>query len=249
MLSLIMKLFDIFGDAPWLERYIKLGLNPKIIGGLEKIVNRLGGSANVKESLNKIKNDKELELELQKALLMAENEYWKLCLRDRQSARERDMALQKLQGKNRRANLMLMMAVIGIIFSLGSLIFFKAFLTSDVIGIISAVAAIFGSCLKDAYSFEFGSHGGGAKKSLDSMQDLTDHDILARIEEIERLLSKRGGCNHDCENASNSDSLTKISSPKDDAKKKPKRKPKLKPKPKKPAKKTSSTISKKPKKN
>ena len=184
MFSLIFKLFNSFGNVPWLERYLKVGMNPKLITNLEKIAGKLTGLSSIDEAITRIKSDKELELEFQRALLVAENEYWRACLRDRQNARERDMALQKLQGKNKRANIMLLMAVLGIIISLGSLVLFKAFLTSDVIGIISAVAAVFGSCLKDAYSFEFGS---SSKKRIDD--SFTEKEIEMRIREVEALLA------------------------------------------------------------
>ncbi len=184
MFPTIFKLFTLFGNVPWLERYLKVGFNPKIITGLEKIANGLAGVSSIDDALNRIKSDKELELEFQRALLVAESEYWRACLRDRQNARERDMALQKLNGKNRRANLMLIMALFGIAISLGSLLLFKAFLTSDVIGIISAIAAVFGSCLKDAYSFEFGS---SSKKTIDAQ--LSEEEIKSRIDEVEFLLT------------------------------------------------------------
>lgn len=180
-----MGLLNVFGDVPWLSRYLNLGLDPKVIGGIEKILLRLSGAKDVTDSIDRVKNDKQLELEFQHALLEAENEYWKVCLRDRQNARERDLALRKVQGRNRRANLMLVIAILGIVLSLSALVFFKSFLTSDVIGIISAVAAIFGSCLKDAYSFEFGDHI--ERKSITA--SMTDKEIMARMAEIERLIA------------------------------------------------------------
>jgi hypothetical protein len=47
---------------------------------------------------------------------------------------------------------------------LGSLAFFKETLPGEAVGIISTIAGIFGSCLKDAYAFEFGSSRGSKAK-------------------------------------------------------------------------------------
>lgn len=159
MIGMLVQLLSTFGTAPWLERFLGFAINPKMLSGLGETLFSITGSNDVGTALSRMKNDKAMELEFQKALLVAETEYWQQCMQDRQNARERDMALQRARGQNRRANIMLALAMIGILLSVGCLIVFKAVLTSDVIGMISAVSAVFGSCLKDAYAFEFGSSG------------------------------------------------------------------------------------------
>ena len=66
--------------------------------------------------------------------------------------------------KNKRLNIMILGAVFGLVFCLLMLTFYKGDLPGEVVGIISTVAGIFGSCLKDAYSFEFGSSRGSKDK-------------------------------------------------------------------------------------
>jgi hypothetical protein len=84
---------------------------------------------------------------------------------DRASARARDTELQKANGgSNRRADVMVIGAVVGLISCLAVLIFFRGDIPGEVVGIVSMIAGIFGACLKDAYAFEFGSSRGSKEK-------------------------------------------------------------------------------------
>jgi hypothetical protein len=67
-------------------------------------------------------------------------------------------------GRNRRLNIMVMGAALGLIFCLLMLISYKGDLPGEVVGIVSTISGIFGACLKDAYSFEFGSSRGSKDK-------------------------------------------------------------------------------------
>ena len=66
--------------------------------------------------------------------------------------------------RNKRLNIMVIGAAVGLIFSLLILTSYKGDLPGEVVGIISTVSGIFGACLKDAYSFEFGSSRGSKDK-------------------------------------------------------------------------------------
>jgi hypothetical protein len=66
--------------------------------------------------------------------------------------------------KNRRLNIMVIGAALGLIFCLLMLTSYKEDLPGEVVGIISTISGIFGACLKDAYSFEFGSSRGSKEK-------------------------------------------------------------------------------------
>lgn len=160
MLPLIVRLCDIFGCVPWLERYLGFAFNKKLFAHLGDIATRIAGSDNMQSALERIQNTPELKVEFQKALLVAEEAYMKAALDDRKHARERDMSLVKANGVNKRANTMVVLAAIGLGACLGVLSLFRNNLSGELIGIISTVAGIFGSCLKDAYSFEFGNYKG-----------------------------------------------------------------------------------------
>ena len=66
--------------------------------------------------------------------------------------------------RNLRGDIMVLSALLGLLGCLGALTVFKMSLSGEVIGIISTIAGIFGSCLKDAYAFEFGSSRGSKEK-------------------------------------------------------------------------------------
>jgi hypothetical protein len=88
----------------------------------------------------------------------------KLALEDRASARQRDVSLFQVGKRNVRGDIMVLSALLGLLGCLGALTLFKMSLSGEVIGIISTIAGIFGSCLKDAYAFEFGSSRGSKEK-------------------------------------------------------------------------------------
>jgi|GEM_PF-842499 len=192
MLSVLFKLFSQFGSMPWLERFVGLGFDSKLLRQLIMIMLRVTETGDIDQAFERIRSDKELELELQRVLLTAETNYWQQCIQDKQNARDRDLAIQRLRGQNLRANIMLVMAMIGIVLSVGALVAFKHVLHADGVGMLSAVAAVFGACLKDAYSFEFGS----SKTSSD--------EAISRIYDRQRMYDddrghdrNRGGRNYD----------------------------------------------------
>lgn len=80
-----------------------------------------------------------------------------------EAARARDLTLAAL-GSARRGDWMVVLAAVGLIASLGALTVFKDFLSGEAVGIISTISGIFGSCLKDAFGFEFGSSRSSREK-------------------------------------------------------------------------------------
>lgn len=121
--------------------------------GPEKIKNDDGFN----EFLRKLEDDNTLKDLFFQNLEKAEQDQTVAILQDRKSARARDEALRKLQnGRNLRANLMLFGAGVGFVGSVGSLVFFKDSLSTEIKAVITAAIGILGACLKDAFEFEFG---------------------------------------------------------------------------------------------
>ncbi|MDR0555401.1 MAG: hypothetical protein LBG20_00070 [Holosporaceae bacterium] len=79
-------------------------------------------------------------------------------------------------GRNKRLNIMVIGAALGLICCLLILTSYRGDLPGEVVGIISTIAGIFGACLKDAYSFEFGSSRGSKDKD-----DRISSTLLERI--------------------------------------------------------------------
>lgn len=75
-----------------------------------------------------------------------------------------EFAFASLDKKNTRLNIMIIAAAVGLVACVISLSLSKDNMPGEVVGIISTVCGIFGSCIKDAYSFEFGSSRGSKDK-------------------------------------------------------------------------------------
>jgi hypothetical protein len=106
----------------------------------------------------------ELMVQFETAMANLDADLEKAYLADRQNARNRDIALAKQGRSNTRADLMVGAVVIGLIACIVVLGWMRDDIPGEVVGIISTVAGIFGSCLKDAFAFEFGSSRGSKEK-------------------------------------------------------------------------------------
>ena len=73
------------------------------------------------------------------------------------SDNEKSVNIINTLSRNRRMNFMVIGAAFGLMFCLLMLTSYKKDLPGEIVGIVSTIAGIFGACLKDAYSFEFGS--------------------------------------------------------------------------------------------
>lgn len=72
-------------------------------------------------------------------------------------ARSRDVEMAKLGRHNTRADVMVIGATVGLLACLLSLVLYREKIPPEAVGIISTIAGLFGACLKDAFTFEFGS--------------------------------------------------------------------------------------------
>ncbi len=109
--------------------------------------------------------DPALVLQFRTALLQVEADLDKAYLADRADARARDVALAQAGRNNRRADVMVAGAVVGLLACLFVLVFFRGQIPGEVVGIVSTIAGMFGACLRDAFQYEFGSSRGSADKS------------------------------------------------------------------------------------
>lgn len=66
--------------------------------------------------------------------------------------------------QNRRADLMVILDVIGLIGCLVVLALLRHDLPAEVVTLLSTIVGIFGLCLRDAHQFEFGSSRGSREK-------------------------------------------------------------------------------------
>ncbi len=113
-----------------------------------------GGAA---DPVAALKADPALSLQFQQKVMENETAIEAMHLAGVQGARDRDVDLAKLGRRNVRADLMVLLDVVGLISCLVVLCFFREKIPGEAIGLISTIAATFGLCLRDAHQFEFGS--------------------------------------------------------------------------------------------
>lgn len=111
-----------------------------------------------------LRDNPELLCQFQQRMMELELERQKLIIDDRNNARQRDMTFVQVGKPNRRADIMVISAAVGLMACLLAMTYFANQMPGEAVGIISTVAGIFGSCLKDAYAFEFGSSRGSKDK-------------------------------------------------------------------------------------
>jgi len=128
------------------------------------IAQKITGTLDPVEAIQRLQQNTDMVSEFQKAIIQVEAEVELAAIKDRQDARLRDVALMNAGRSNIRADIMVVAAAVGLVLCLASLACFSSALPGEAVGIISTIAGIFGSCLKDAYSFEFGSSRGSKEK-------------------------------------------------------------------------------------
>lgn len=143
--------------APSIARWLG-GENAEAVASqVLDIAKRIVGNEDALENIQAFRDNPELVIEFQKAVIQFESEMEFMYLKDRQDARARDVALLTSGRGNTRADVMVLCAAGGLISCLCSLAYYCDNLPGEAVGIISTIAGIFGACLKDAYAFEFGS--------------------------------------------------------------------------------------------
>lgn len=155
LVPLVISLASQF--APQLIRHIageKAGAVAEQVAALATAVT---GAPDVDAAAAVMRTDPAKALEFQQAAAQLDAQLEVEYLKDRQDARRRDVELAKSGFRNKRADIMVALDVLGLIACLAVLVMFRGSLPGEVVGIVSTVAGIFGACLRDAHQFEFGS--------------------------------------------------------------------------------------------
>lgn len=143
--------------APSIARLLAGEKAEQVATQVVNIAKKVTGTEDTNSLISVLKDQPDLLIEFQKKVIRLETDMELADLRDRQDARYRDMSFLNAGRYNFRADIMVLSAAAGLIGCLGSLAYYAEFLPGEAVGIISTIAGIFGSCLKDAYAFEFGS--------------------------------------------------------------------------------------------
>lgn len=114
------------------------------------------GQSNLDDSIDVLKQNPEMHLAFQTAMLNRDSEFEKLYLDDKKDARARDIALAVTPRGNVRANYLVAFAVSTVTMCLTAVMFLE-FKDEWAKGVIMLVLGMYISELKNIYSFEFGS--------------------------------------------------------------------------------------------
>lgn len=133
-------------------------------GAVVEIAQQVTGKGSGDDAFQALKADPALVLQFRQAIAAQEADLDKAYLADIQNARSRDVDLHKSGYRNTRADVMVLLDVIGLIACLVVIAMFRAQLPGEVVGLLTAIAANFGACLRDAHQFEFGSSRSSREK-------------------------------------------------------------------------------------
>ena len=150
--------------APVIARWLGGNQAESVAVQVVDMAKRITGTEDSSDAVKSLRENSFQVIEFQKEVLRIETELELGYLNDRQNARNRDIAIAQVGRYNKRADIMVISAAVGLIMCLVSLAFYSGQLPGEAVGIISTIAGIFGSCLKDAYAFEFGSSRGSKEK-------------------------------------------------------------------------------------
>ncbi|HYC64806.1 MAG TPA: hypothetical protein VEC14_08760 [Reyranellaceae bacterium] len=128
-----------------------------VAGQVLDTARRVTGTSNESEAAAALRANPELLWRFRQDMAVIELETERAYLADRQDARRRDVALAQAGRRNWRADIMVLSAAGGLIACILAIMNFRNQMPPEAVGLISTVAGIFGACLKDAFSFEFGS--------------------------------------------------------------------------------------------
>ncbi len=159
--SLINTALSICSLLPSLSKTFSKWFSNNDVRSVSKILTELAKSVtesdSEKDALEKLHRDPKLLYSLQETIIKTEAEIERTLVNDRQNARNRDVSLSTNGVRNMRADAMVLVATLGLVLCLIFIAKFQKDIPGEIIGIVSTVAGIFGACLKDAYSFEFGT--------------------------------------------------------------------------------------------
>lgn len=141
---------------PWFKK--QFFNNPRHKNFLSKMTELAHDLSGVKSdnAYQTVLDDAAKLLAFQKHAFAMQKQYIISACEDRKDARNRDLEHLRINGKNKRADLMIYLATFTLIGCLGILWFCRHILSIELVSVISATIGVFGSCLKDAYAFEFG---------------------------------------------------------------------------------------------
>lgn len=165
MAPLIPIALQLASMAPTVMRYFGAGEPAaSVVDRVVQVAQQVTGAATPAQAVQQLQADPALVLQYQQRLIEIDGELERAYLGDRADARRRDVALAQAGRRNTRADVMVVMDVVGLVACLAVLALFRDQIPTEVVTLLSTIAGIFGLCLRDAHQFEFGSSRGSKEK-------------------------------------------------------------------------------------
>lgn len=143
-----------------------------VAGKVIDIAKTVTGKGTPDDAMAALRLDPAMALQFKTSVMANETDLEKAYLADRQDARARDVKLAQAGRRNVRADVMVVMDVVGLVSCLIVLALFRSDMPGEVVALLSSIASIFGLCLRDAHTFEFGSSRSSQGKDA-TIQNLT----------------------------------------------------------------------------
>lgn len=154
--------------APHLMRYFGAGeTSTAVAEQVVGIAQNITGATTPEDAVHRLRASPELQHQFAIKTLDIDAQLQTAFLADRKDSRAHDIQVRQLNdGRNTRADVMILLDVIGLIACLVVLVFYRDVIPGEAVGLISTIASVFGLCLRDAHQFEFGSSRNNRDKDL-----------------------------------------------------------------------------------
>lgn len=141
---------------PWVKTMLfPKGVANDVLRRLQKLAFSISGEQDFSAYI-KILSNAELLTQYQLQAQRIRNEYVKYNSLDRMNARRRDIEVRKSYRGNRRSEIMMYVAIVGLFAGVMCLWFFSNYMPANVASTIATIISVLLSCLRDMYTFEFG---------------------------------------------------------------------------------------------
>ncbi len=151
--------------APQLIRRLAGDKAGAVADKVASVAQAVTGTTSPEEAVAKANADPALAAQLRVRPAEIELDEERLEQQDREDARQRDIEVRKLTGgRNQRADWMVGTVAFGLIVCVLILGLYHEKIPEGVITLLTTIASIFGICLRDAFTVEFGSSRGSKDK-------------------------------------------------------------------------------------
>ncbi len=163
--------FGLSEYAPIIKRWLECDCGKKNAQTVKDLAASVTGAKEDAEIFKLLSSNQEMVAKFQSEIMNIAVEVEKNLQKENNKKLIQTMVASNSKPFSSRSGTMVLCAVLGLALCLGVLSFQRQALSGEAVGIISTIAGIFGSCLKDAYSNEFSNKNQEPSIVIDSPKD------------------------------------------------------------------------------